>query len=73
MPMIITETTTSQINYILYHIRHNTVVEQKFNISIAHLQLEVGSFTPFFSLPFTHYGDLTTKSYVKQLWAETNL
>lgn len=63
--------TTTRINYFLYHTRLQTQVGKKLEISIAHLQIEIGTCDPFFSCSYAVHGYLATTTLSTCLWVET--
>ncbi len=71
LPNTISKTTSTRLNYFFYHTRSNTTIGKKLDASITFLQIEIGTFQQFFTLPFTQYGHLATKTLVKTLWGET--
>jgi len=71
IPSVQSKTTTTRINYFLYHTRMGTKVGQKLDTSMAFLQLEAGTFQQFLTLPYELYGNLITRTLIKRLWAET--
>jgi hypothetical protein len=71
LPTVITRTTTTRINYFLYHIRLETPVGKKLDASRTFLQFEVGIFEQVLTAPFMTYGHLGTQSLIKTIWAET--
>ena len=62
--------TKDRNNYFLYNLWHDTSLSYQFNISITYTQIEIGTFTQFFTLPYSTYGHLATTSYCTQLWRE---
>lgn len=54
-----------------YHTRWQTEAGIKLEISLAHIQIEVGTCAPVLSTPFCTYGHLATHSLIKCLWAKT--
>ncbi len=71
IPTSLSKTSTTRLNYFLYHIRETSNVGTKLEASIIYLQLEIGLFTSLFSSSFSTYGFLATKTLVKQIWSET--
>lgn len=65
------KTTTDRITYFLYHSRRNTTIGKKLEVSMAYLQLEVGTMLPILQESYQAYGALATHTLVKQIWAET--
>ncbi len=62
--------TRHRINYFLYNTRGNTTVGKKYAASIVYTQLEVGTYSHFFTIPFAIYGHLATQSMAVQIWQE---
>jgi hypothetical protein len=62
--------TTIHINYFLYHMRSTTQVGKKIEISLAHMQIEVGACQQVFTASFETHSHLATRSMVKCLWGE---
>jgi hypothetical protein len=62
--------TKDRINYFLYNIQCHPSLSEKFEIAIVYMQMEVGTFQQFFSLPYLQYGHLATISFCVQLWQE---
>jgi hypothetical protein len=63
--------TTICINYFLYCTRQHTSVGEKIEISLAHMQLEVGLCQQVFLTSYQQYHYLATRSLIKCLWGET--
>ncbi len=66
------KTTTSQVNYFMYHCHRQTKVGAKLEASMAYLQLEIGIHEQFFSSSFDIYGPQATKSLIKRYGKRQN-
>lgn len=62
--------TRHRLNYFLYNAWSNTTVGQKYAVSIIYTPLEVGTYSHFFTLDFSTYGHLATRSMAVQIWQE---
>ena len=62
------ETLVEKFTYFVHHVRIGDDVGQQLKVSTAIAQLEVGTGTPFFHLPFEQWGHLATKSWIVHLW-----
>lgn len=71
IPTLQSMLTIIHINYFLYHTRTQSPVGKKLELSIIHMQLEVGSTECVLTSSFDHYSHLSTHSLIKCLWAET--
>jgi hypothetical protein len=70
IPNTMSKTTATRITYFLYHTHHNTYVGKKLDASITDLQLEIGTFQQFFSIPYQQYRHLTTTTLIKTIWGK---
>jgi hypothetical protein len=66
-----TKTTTSRINYFLFHTRMDTTIGAKLDASTAFLQLEIGTLDHFLQTPFNICSVLATDTLMKCIWKET--
>jgi hypothetical protein len=66
-----TKTTTTRINYFLYHTRMDTTIGHKLDASVAFLQMEIGTIRYFLEMPYHMYGFLATHTLMKRIWNET--
>jgi hypothetical protein len=64
---------TRRIQYLIGHITNNDDVAKLMRIYIYGTQLEVGTFKPFFFLPFSLHGpSLVSRSWINEIWSLTN-
>jgi hypothetical protein len=63
--------TRERLNYFLYNIRQNLIIQKKLTASIIYTQIETGLFLQFFEAPFSQYGHLATITFCVQIWRET--
>ncbi len=61
----------NRLNYVLYHLRRNTIVGQKLAATLIFAQLEIGTFDSFVTQPYSSYGHLATPTQGTQIWLET--
>ena len=59
-----------RLNYFLFNICCKSTIQQKLDMSIIYTQLEVVSFQQFFSIPFSEFGHLASRSFCVQVWRE---
>jgi len=62
--------TIEHLLYFLYNVRRDSPNCQKYEMTIVYTQIEVGTFSQFFSLPFDDYGHLPSIASCVQLWSE---
>jgi hypothetical protein len=63
-----------RIQYLIGHITNNDGVGKLMRICIEAIQLEVGTFEPFFFLPYSLHGpSLLFQSWIKEKWAFNDL
>jgi hypothetical protein len=58
------------LNYFLFNIRRKSTIQQKLEMTIIFTQIEVGLFHRFFSIPFSEFGHLASRSFCVKIWRE---
>ena len=68
IPTLWAETLAEKLAYFVHHMRIGDDVGTQLKVSTVIVQLEVGTGTPFFQLPYERWEHLATKSWVTHLW-----
>lgn len=71
LPTAKQKATRDRVNYFLFNMHNLSTISKKFSSSIIFIQLEIGTFSHFFSSDFQCYGHLATPTYCVQIWRET--
>jgi hypothetical protein len=60
--------TKDLITYFLYNLHRPSPIREKIEVSVIYTQMEVGTFSQFFRIPFEVYGHLATMVTCIHLW-----
>jgi hypothetical protein len=71
IPSICQKNIKDLITYFLYNLHRPSPIREKLEASIIYTQMEVGTFSHFFTIPYECYGHLATEVTCVQLWRET--
>jgi hypothetical protein len=71
LPDLYTDQGYGQLRLLLGHPRIKDDTGRLILIAISHLQLHVGSATPFFSLPYPHYARWIDHNWLTSIWKHT--
>jgi len=70
IPSTSQKNTKDRLNYFLFNVRRRSTISEKIGISLIYSQIDLGSNSPMFDLPYESYGHLVTPSFCVQLWSE---
>jgi hypothetical protein len=71
LPDLYTDQGCGQLRLLLGHLRRRDETGQLILIAISHLQLQVGSAKPFFTLPYPHYARWIDSTWLTAIWKHT--